>query len=154
MAGLNSERYRNWLSIDFSAFEAYAEKLDNLGADLGEVCAKAMEAGAREVEADVTAALADANLPAGGKYRRRPSRTDAQVIRNAKAERSGSLVSIAIGFDKTKRGAGTYLVTGTPKMRPDAQLRDIFILTNRGYALKIKRKIESEFKRALDSMTK
>ena len=83
-----------------------------------------MEQTAETVEVDTIAALGSGNLPAGGKYSQ--GDTLASVVRDAKAEKKGFEVTIDIGFDKTKKGAGGFLVTGTPKMQPDYALEAIY----------------------------
>ena len=70
------------LSIDFSNFSDYAERLDQLGADLKEIFADAMEQAAETVQDDTIEAMSAANLPAGGRYSR--GDTEASIIRNAK----------------------------------------------------------------------
>ena len=138
---------KNSLSIDFSNFEEYAERLDELGADLPKIFGDAMEQAAETVENDVLDALADANLPAQGKYSQ--GVTMASVIRNAQVSWQGSVGEIPIGFDKTKPGAGGWLITGTPKMRPDYALEDIF--SRKGYEKKIMKQIQEELQDELDS---
>lgn len=128
------------ISIDFSQFSELAEQLENLGADLEEVIADAMEQTAETVENDTVEAVAKANLPAGGKYSQ--GETADSIVRNAKAEKYGVSVEIDIGFDKTKPGAGGFLITGTPKMRPDYELEKI-------YGTK---KYESQLKKDIDQL--
>ena len=137
---------KNSLSIDFSNFAEYAERLDELNADLKEIFQDAMEQAAETVEWDIMDALADANLPALGKYSQ--GATEASVIRDAKVQWQGSVGEIPIGFDKTKPGAGGWLITGTPKMRPDYKLEDIF--SRRKYENKIKKQIEEHLQEEID----
>lgn len=112
------------ISIDFSAFSDLIEQLEKLGANIEDVIADAMEQTAETVEVDTVAAMANANLPAGGKYSQ--GETMASIVRNAKARKNGVSVEIDIGFDKTKSGAGGFLITGTPKMRPNYALEKIY----------------------------
>ena len=115
------------LSIDFSAFSDYAERLDQLGADLQQVIGDAMDQAAETVQWDVTDAMATVNLPAGGKY---------------------SQGEIGLGFDKTKPGAGGFLITGTPKMRPNYALEDIF--SRKKYLKTLMNQISDELQDAID----
>ena len=115
---------KSGLSIDFSAFSDLIGKLDELGADIEDIVADAMEQTAETVENDTIAALESSNLPAGGKYS--SGDTKASVVRDAKAEKKGFEITIDLGFDKTKPGAGGWLITGTPKMKPDYALEDIY----------------------------
>lgn len=137
---------KNSLSIDFSNFSEYAERLDELNADLKEIFQDAMEQAAETVEWDIMDALADANLPALGKYSQ--GATEASVIRDAKVQWQGMLGEIPIGFDKTMPGAGGWLITGTPKTRPDYKLEDIF--SRRSYERKIKKQIEEHLQEEID----
>lgn len=137
---------KNSLSIDFGNFAEYAERLDELNADLKEIFQDAMEQAAETVEWDIMDALADANLPALGKYSQ--GATEASVIRDAKVQWQGMLGEIPIGFDKTMPGAGGWLITGTPKMRPDYKLEDIF--SRRKYEKKIMKQIEEHLQEEID----
>ena len=112
------------ISIDFTAFSDLIEQLEKLGANVEDIVADAMEQTAETVEVDTVAAMANANLPAGGKYSQ--GETMASIVRNAKAQKNGVSVEIDIGFDKTKSGAGGFLITGTPKMRPNYALEKIY----------------------------
>lgn len=134
------------LSIDFSAFDTYAEQLDKLGADLQHVIGDAMEQAAETVQDDVTEAMTAGNLPAGGRYSR--GDTIAQIIRDPKVVWHGSYGEIGLGFDKTRPGAGGFLITGTPKMRPNYKLEDIF--SRKKYLNKIMKQIQQELQDAID----
>jgi hypothetical protein len=112
------------ISIDFTAFSELIEQLEKLGANVEDIVADAMEQTAETVEVDTVAAMASANLPAGGKYSQ--GDTTASIVRNAKAQKNGVSVEIDIGFDKTKPGAGGFLITGTPKMKPNYALEKIY----------------------------
>lgn len=137
---------KRMIDIDFSNFAEYAEKLDLLGANLKSVFAKAMEEAAEKVQQDTIAALEDANLPAGGKYSQ--GDTKSSVIADPKTRWEGSLGEIPLGFDKTKRGAGGFLITGTPKMRPDYSLEKIY--GTRRYENQIKKQIEKALQKEID----
>lgn len=115
---------KNGITLDFSAFNEYAEMLDNLGADLKAIVEDAMEQSAETIQDDTIAAMADANLPAGGDYS--TGDTVDSIIRDAKVEWQGSVGEIRLGFDKTKQGAGGFLITGTPRMRPNYELERIY----------------------------
>ena len=136
------------LAIDFSNFDAYAEKLDKLGANLEKVVSDAMEHAADKVQNDVEKALEPQHLPAKGKYRSNARETEHAVIKNKKPERRGSVLEVPLGFDKTKPGAGGFLITGTPKMQPDKALASIF--QSKGYAKEITRQIEDDLQKEID----
>lgn len=128
------------LSIDFSSFSDYAEKLDKLGADLKKVVEDAMENAGQKVQQDVTEAMDSSNLPARGKYSQ--GETKASIIRDPKVVWHGSQGEMDLGFDKTKPGAGGFLITGTPKMKPDYKLEDIF--SRKKYVNDIMKRIRTE----------
>lgn len=125
------------LSIDFSCFEEFAEELDNLGADLKAILTDVMEQEAETVAEDTKEAVAKANLPAHGAYSN--GDTEKTIVMSPKVEWSGELGEIGLGFDKTKPGAGGFLITGTPKMQPDYKLQDIY--ARKSYASKMTRDI-------------
>ena len=141
-------RRKNYISIDMYAFADYADKLDKLGADLKKSLGEAMEKGADKVEEDVLKAIESGNLPAKGKYSR--GTTKKSVIQNAKVKWSGSQGEIGVGFDKSKPGAGGWLITGTPKMQPDQKLAKIF--QSKKYAKTINDEIKKELEKQLDKL--
>ena len=136
---------KNFISIDGSAFAEYAEKLDKLGADLQKVFGDALLKAGTQVQSDVRSAIAPGNLPAKGKYS--TGDTMSSVL-EPKVTWAGSLGEIKLGFDKTKPGAGGFLITGTPKMAPDFQLAQIF--TTKKYENDIKKEIRNDLQQAID----
>jgi hypothetical protein len=114
------------IEIDFGVFEDLADQLEKLGADLKECFAEAMEKEGKKVTEDTVKAVADVNLPAGGKYSSQQKETKASIIMDPKVEWSGSEAVLPLGFDKSKPGAGGFLITGTPKMHPDYALEKIY----------------------------
>lgn len=115
---------RNSLKIEFSVFEDFAAKLDELGADLKSIFTDVMEQEAETVAEDTKEAVERANLPARGIYSQ--GDTKDSIVMQPRVEWSGDLGEIGLGFDKTKPGAGGFLITGTPRMRPDYKLEDIY----------------------------
>lgn len=137
---------KSMISIDFSNFSDYAEKLDKLGGDLKEIFTDAMEQAAETVQFDTIDAMAKGNLPAGGKYSQ--GDTEASIIRDAKVSWHGSLGKIGLGFDKTRPGAGGFLITGTPKMQPNRALEDIY--GRKKYENQLKKDIEEVLQDEID----
>lgn len=137
---------KRMLDIDFSNFAEYAEKLDLLGASLKEVFSKAMEEAAEKVQQDTIAALEDVNLPASGIYS--AGDTKESVIVDPKTRWEGNLGEIPLGFDKTRKGAGGFLITGTPKMKPDYALEKIY--GTRRYENQLKKQIEKALQKEID----
>jgi hypothetical protein len=114
------------IEIDFGVFEDLADQLEKLGADLKTTFSEVMEEEGKKVAQDTVEAVQNVNLPAGGRYSSSAKETANSIIMNPKVEWSGSEASIGLGFDKTKPGAGGFLITGTPKMRPDYALEKIY----------------------------
>lgn len=137
---------KQMIGIDFSNFSDYAEQLEDLGADLKSIFADAMEDAAATIQKDTMDALANSNLPAQGKYSR--GTTEKQVIVDAQVTWSGMLGEIPLGFDKSKQGAGGWLITGTPKMPPDYALEDIY--GRKKYENQIKKQIEAFLQKEID----
>lgn len=141
---------KQMISIDFKNFSDYAEKIDKLGANLKSVFSKAMEEAAEKVQQDTIAAIQPVNLPAKGKYSTEDEDTLNSVIRDSKTKWEGSVGEIPIGFDKTKPGAGGWLITGTPKMRPDYALEKIY--GTKRYENELKKTIEKALQREIDKI--
>ena len=139
---------KNMISIDWSNFEEYAEKIEALEGDLKSVFSKAMQEAAEKVQQDTRAAIEAANLPAGGKYS--SGDTKESIITDLIPNWEGSVVEVGLGFDKTKRGAGGWLITGTPKMRPDYALEKIY--GTKRYENEIKKTIEKALQRQIDAL--
>lgn len=115
---------KNSINIDFSVFSDFADELDRLGADLKNIFTDVMEQEGETVAEDTKDAVSKSNLPAQGRYSQ--GDTEASIVMQPKVEWSGELGEMGLGFDKTKPGAGGFLITGTPKMQPVSQLVDIY----------------------------
>lgn len=139
---------KQMISIDFKNFSDYAEKIDKLGVNLKSVFSKAMEEAAEKVQQDTIAAIQPVNLPAKGRYS--TGDTLNSVIRDPKTKWEGSVGEIPLGFDKTKPGAGGWLITGTPKMRPDYALEKIY--GTKRYESELKKTIEKALQREIDKI--
>lgn len=141
---------KSMISIDWSNFADYAEKIEALSGDLKSVFSRAMQEAAEKVQRDTIAAIADANLPAGGKYHGKNRDTEAAVITDLIPNWEGSVAEVGLGFDKTKKGAGGWLITGTPRMKPDIALERIY--GSRRYENEIKKTIEKALQRQIDAL--
>ena len=134
------------LSIDFSCFEEFAEELDGLGADLKGIFTDIMEQEGETVAEDTKEAVAKSNLPASGKYS--TGDTQKTIVMQPKVEWSGNLGEMGLGFDKTQPGAGGFLITGTPKMKPDYELEKIY--ARKTYANKMQKDIMEYLQAEID----
>lgn len=115
---------RTVLKLDTQGFTEYGEKLDALGAGLRSIFTDALEQAGETIGEDTLDAVAEGNLPAGGKYS--TGETKAAVIQSPRVEWEGTTGSIGVGFDFGKPGAGGFLITGTPRMRPDKALNQMY----------------------------
>lgn len=115
---------KNILKIDYSAFNDLLTKLDELQGDLKPVVTDALEQAAETVEWDTKEAIAKSNMPAKGIYSQ--GDTQKSIVENARVTWSGSRAEIGLGFDFGKAGAGGFLITGTPRMKPDYALQKIY----------------------------
>lgn len=115
---------RNKFFIDTKGFVELARRFDKIGNNVEKVVIEALEDAGETVGDDTVDALDKANLPALGKYSRVNTLTT--VLRHPKAIVKGFDIEIGMGFDKTKNGAGTLLITGTPRMQPDKELERMF----------------------------
>ena len=111
---------RNTMKLDVGGFEELAMKLKKLGGDVQSVVTDALEQAGDTIEWDTKEAVAKAHLPAKGKYSK--GDTEKSIVSQPKVTWSGGVASIGVGFDYGKDGAGGYLITGTPRMKPDQAL--------------------------------
>ena len=98
------------MSIDFKGFEEYAEKLDELNADLKSVIGKALQNSHDYVTA---------NLHKEMKKHRNTGETEESIMGDSKVEWDGTTASIDVGFDITDGGLPSiFLMYGTPRHAP------------------------------------
>ena len=138
---------KNAIWVDFNGFADLAEQLDMLGADLHEIFQDVMEQTAETIQEDTESALASGNLPAGGQYSR--GNTANSIVQSPSVTWSGEVGEIPLGFEFSKPGAGGFLITGTPRMRPDYELERIY--SGRKYENDIKRDIEDYLQAEINS---
>lgn len=141
---------KSFISIDFSNFSAYAEELEHLGADLQRVFTEVMEEEAKTIQSDTINALSSGNLPAQGRYSKGTTKSSVDLY--PKVEWSGSIGEVGLGFDKTKPGAGGFLITGTPRMQPDHALEQIY--GRKTYENKVNRNIMKRLQSEIDKRLK
>lgn len=112
------------MRLDLSGFEELLDKLEEVGGDLKPVVTDALEQAGETIEWDTKDAVSASNLPAKGKYSK--GATYRSIVSNPKVEWTAGVASIGVGFDYGKEGAGGYLITGTPKMKPDQALLTMY----------------------------
>lgn len=140
---------RNKFFIDTKGFAELAARFDRIGNNVESVIIEALEDAGEDVGVETLEAIRDANLPAKGKYSY--GETKKTVLLHPKAVVKGFNIEIGMGFDKTKNGAGTLLITGTPRMQPDRELERMF--ARKKYSAQVNKQIsESIQELILDEM--
>lgn len=115
---------RNTLKLDTSKFYDLLTKVEGAGKSVRKIVDDSLGKAAEIIASDTEAALAPANLPAGGKYS--TGRTAESIIRDSTVRWDGFVAWVPVGFDFSLPGAGGYLITGTPRMKPDYALNRMY----------------------------
>ena len=115
---------RNTLKLQLGGFQELITKLDSLQGDVKKAVTDALEQAGETIGEDTMDAVNDANLPAKGVYSK--GQTKASIISNPTVHWSGNQAEIGVGFDYSKKGAGGFMITGTPRMKPDYELQKIY----------------------------
>lgn len=111
--------------FDTAMLEKYADRLEAAAgtAALKRAAQAGMAAAKVETNKQLTAAVQDSNLPAGGVYS--TGDTLGSIDKTMTATWSGNIATMPLGFDMSKSGlASIMLMYGTPKMAPAAGLHD------------------------------
>ena len=127
----------NKFSFDTSGFDEAIRKYEKAGGDLKEIVEKSLKLASEKITKDTEIGMEKGNLPAKGKYS--TGRTANTIVKNPEINWSGSTASIGVGFDFNKPSAAGYLITGTPRMRRDKKLFEIY--RSKKYAQKLKEEI-------------
>lgn len=114
---------RNTLRLDLSGFEEMIVKLDALQGDVQKAVTDALQQASETVHDDTVDAMQKPYLPRHGEYS--TGRT-AETIAQPVVEWSGTLAVAPVGFDYGKKGAGGFLISGTPRMQPNRKLEQIY----------------------------
>ena len=109
---------------EFDGLDRYAERINELDWDVKKIVADALEQAADDPTADTIEGVKKKNLPAKGQFS--SGETAETVIKSPRVTWAGTVGTIGIGFDKTKNGVGTLLITGTPRMKPARKLEKIY----------------------------
>ena len=115
---------RNTLKLDTSGFDGLIKRLDELGGNVHKAVTDALEQAGETIKEDTLEAIQLPNLPAQGIYSR--GDTKESVITDTHVRWEGFTAWIPVGFDFSKPGAGGYLITGTPRMRPVSRLNQMY----------------------------
>lgn len=115
---------KNSLKLETHAFDELLEKLDGLEANLIPIVEDALSQAAETITEDTIEAMAKGNLPAKGKFSH--DDTEKSINRDTSVKWNGMQAEVNVGFDFEKPGAGGYLITGTPRMKPNQKLKKIY----------------------------
>jgi hypothetical protein len=115
---------RNTLKLDTEGFDRLISHLKELEGDVQTAVTDALEQSGETITEDTHDALAKPNLPAGGEYSQ--GYTEQSVVDPQVRWIGGTLAEMGVGFDYSKKGAGGFLISGTPRMRPDTELQRIY----------------------------
>lgn len=123
---------RNTLRLDTSGFEELIVKLESLNGNVKAAVTDALMQAAETIHDDTIDALSDEYLPRQGAYSTGQTKT---TVVKPKVEWSGTLAEAPVGFDYGEKGAGGFLISGTPRMQPNRQLEQIY--TRKKYMRKL-----------------
>lgn len=115
---------RNTLKLQTDGFERMIDHLKQLDGDVQTAVTDALEQSGETITEDTQDAVSESNLPAGGKYS--IGNTADSIVSPKVTWVGGTLAEMGVGFDYAKKGAGGFLITGTPRMRPDTALQKIY----------------------------
>ena len=115
---------RNTLKFDGSLFDDYIKKLESLEVEVKQIIEDALIQAGETIGDDTVDAVQKKNLPAKGRYSQ--GDTEKAVIRNPKVDWRATAAEMGVGFDYSKPGAGGYLITGSPRRPPDAELKRMY----------------------------
>ena len=115
---------RNNIQLEMVGFEALLRQLKKADKDVKKAVDRALEQAGETILEDTIDALAPGNLPARGRYS--TGDTERSVARDTKPQWANDVATLPVGFDFKKPGAGGWLITGTPRMQPVAQLNKMY----------------------------
>lgn len=115
---------RNTLKLEITGFESLIDRLESLGGDVKQAVSEGLTDAGAKIASDTVKALSSSSLPARGKYS--TGTTMQSVVQDPTVEWEGQVASIPVGFDFSKPGAGGFLISGTPRMRPDVVLNKMY----------------------------
>lgn len=114
----------NLMQLDTSGFEELIAKIDALEGNVKAAVEDALGQSAETIREDTMDALSPAYLPAHGEYSH--GQTKGAVVSDMSVHWEGLTAYVPVGFDFGRPGAGGYLISGTPRMRPDPELNKMY----------------------------
>lgn len=120
---------KNKIKLDLKGLDEMLTSIDKAGGNIEKAVEVALKAASDKVASDTEKALDKPNLPAKGKYSH--GGVINALIRDDQVQWGGTVASIGAGFDFAKDAdnalTSIFLIFGTPKMKPDAALRKIYV---------------------------
>jgi hypothetical protein len=129
---------RNTLRLDTSGFEELIVKLEGLEGDVKGAVTDALLQAAETVKDDTVDALSPQYMPRQGVYSSGQTKT---TVVDAEVKWSGTIAEAPVGFDYGEKGAGGFLISGTPRMQPNRQLEQIY--TRKKYMKKLQQDMQA-----------
>ena len=115
---------RNTLKFETAGLDRIIDHLKQLDGEVKTAVTDALEQSGETITDDTQDAVKEVNLPAGGKYS--IGNTAKSIVTPKVIWIGGTQAEMGVGFDYAKKGAGGFLITGTPRMRPDDALQQIY----------------------------
>ena len=114
----------NLMRLDTSGFQELIAKIDALEGNVKGAVEDALGQSAETIREDTIDALSPSYLPARGRYSH--GDTKRSVVSDNSVHWEGLTAYVPVGFDFSKPGAGGYLISGTPRMRPNMMLNKMY----------------------------
>ena len=115
---------RNTLKLETAGFDRMIDHLKQLDGEVQKAVDDALGQAGETITEDTQDGVSAANLPAGGEYS--TGATAASIVSPKVVWVGGTMAEMGVGFDYSKKGAGGFLISGTPRMRPDDELQRIY----------------------------
>lgn len=115
---------RNTLKLDTSGLQPLIDELIEMGANVEKAVTDALDQSADTIREDTEDALSFSFLPAQGRFS--SGKTRESIVTDTHVRNQNDVLWVPVGFDFAKPGAGGFLITGTPRMRPDAKLHAMY----------------------------
>ena len=128
----------NRMKLEIGGFDELLNQLEELGGDVKKTVEEQLTFAAETVADDTVDAMDDSNLPAQGKFSK--GETIKTIVRHPSVEWVGDTAVCGVGFDMNQGGAGLLLITGTPDMKPNYKLQEIY--ARKKYMKKLNSKIQ------------
>lgn len=116
---------KNFVKLDTSGFDRLLEAIEDQGKDVKPIIDLTLKHAAVKIQNQTVLAVQLPNYPKQGKYS--TGETSKAVIHFPQIEWEGDTASVGVGFDNDDFNASNFLIKGTPRMKPDKKLYNIFV---------------------------